>query len=38
MYAVGRGEYGELGILLITVMLIGLVVPVAVIALFGRRV
>lgn len=38
MFAVGRGEYGELGVLLITVMLIGLVVPVAVIALLGRRI
>ena len=27
MYAVGRGEYGELGVLLITVTVIGLVVP-----------
>ena len=38
MYAVGRGEYGELGMLLITVMVIGLVVPVAAIAILGRRV
>ena len=38
MYAVGRGDYGELGVLLITVTLIGLVVPVAAIAIFGRRV
>jgi hypothetical protein len=38
MFAVGRGEYGELGILLITVMLIGLVVPVTAIAILGRRV
>ncbi len=38
MYAVGRGDYGELGVLLITVTLIGLIVPVTVIAIFGRRV
>ena len=38
MYAVGRGDYGELGVLLITVTLIGLIVPVGVIAIFGRRV
>ena len=38
MYAVGRGEYGELGVLLITVTVIGLVVPLAAILLFGRRV
>jgi hypothetical protein len=38
MYAVGRGDYGELGVLLITVTVIGLVVPLAAIALFGRKV
>jgi BT1 family protein len=38
MYAVGRGEYGELGVLLITVTVIGLVVPLTAILLFGRRV
>jgi len=38
MYAVGRGEYSELGVLLITVTAIGLIVPVAMILLFGRRV
>ncbi len=38
MYAVGRGDYGELGVLLVTVMVIGLVVPVAAIAILGRRV
>ncbi len=38
MYAVGRGDYAELGVLLITVTLIGLIVPVTVIAIFGRRV
>ena len=38
MYAVGRGDYGELGVLLITVTVIGLVVPLTAILLFGRRV
>ena len=38
VFPVARGEYGELGALLITVMLIGLIVPVTVIAIFGRRV
>jgi hypothetical protein len=37
MYEVGRGEYGELGVLLITVTAIGFIVPVSVILLFGRR-
>jgi hypothetical protein len=35
---VGRGEYELLGMLLITVVVIGLVVPVTAIALLGRRV
>jgi hypothetical protein len=38
MFPVGRGDYGELGLLLILATAIGLVVPVAAIALFGRRV
>jgi BT1 family protein len=38
MFAVGRGEYGELGVLLIIVTVIGLVVPLTAILLFGRRV
>ena len=38
MFAVGRGDYGELGVLLITVTVIGLVVPLTAILLFGRRV
>jgi hypothetical protein len=38
MFAVGRGEYGELGALLIIVTVIGLVVPLTAILLFGRRV
>jgi hypothetical protein len=37
-FPVGRGNYGELGVLLIVVTVIGLVLPVAAIALFGRRV
>jgi hypothetical protein len=35
---VGRGDYDQLGLLMITVTVIGLVLPVAVIVLFGRRV
>ena len=35
---VGRGDYQELGLLLITVTVLGLVVPVAAIVAFGRRV
>jgi hypothetical protein len=35
---VGRGSYGELGPLLITAALLGLLIPLAAIALFGRRV
>jgi len=38
MYAVGRGDYDELGVLLITVTVLGLVVPLTAILLFGRRV
>ena len=38
MFAVGRGDYGELGVLLIAVTVIGLVVPLTAILLFGRRV
>lgn len=37
-YAVGRGDYAELGVLLITVTVIGLVVPLTAILLFGRKV
>jgi hypothetical protein len=38
IFPIERGDYGELGMLLIVVTVLGLVVPVAVIALFGRRV
>jgi hypothetical protein len=38
IFAVSRGEYGELGVLLIIVTAIGLVVPLTAILLFGRRV
>jgi hypothetical protein len=38
MFAVGRGDYGELGVLLIAVTAIGLVLPLTVILAFGRRV
>jgi len=38
MFVVARGEYGELGLLLITVTVLGLVVPLTAILVFGRRV
>jgi hypothetical protein len=38
IFVVGRGQYGELGPLLISVVLIGFILPVGVIALFGRKV
>jgi hypothetical protein len=38
VFVVGRGNYSELGALLITAVLLGLVIPLAAIALFGRRV
>jgi hypothetical protein len=38
MFPVGRGDYGELGVLLIVVTAFGFILPVAAIALFGRRV
>jgi hypothetical protein len=38
IFTVGRGDYGELGMLLIVVTAIGFLVPVGVIALLGRRV
>jgi hypothetical protein len=38
IFVIGRGDYAELGHLLITAATIGLVVPLAVILVFGRRV
>ena len=38
IFVVGRGDYAELGPLLIAAALLGLVIPLAAIALFGRRV
>ena len=38
VFVVQRGDYGELGPLLITAAALGLVIPLAAIALFGRRV
>jgi hypothetical protein len=35
---VGRGEYGELGYLLLTVAGLGVIIPIGAIALFGRRI
>jgi len=37
-FVVGRGDYAELGPLLITAALLGLLIPLAAIALLGRRV
>ena len=38
IFTVGRGNYDELGMLLIVVTMLGFLVPVAAIVLFGRRV
>jgi hypothetical protein len=38
IFVVSRGVYGELGMLLITAVALGLAIPLAAIALFGRRV
>jgi len=38
IFSVGRGDYGELGILLLVVTALGFIVPVTAIALLGRRV
>jgi hypothetical protein len=38
IFVVGRGDYAELGPLLIIAALLGLTIPLAAIALFGRRV
>jgi hypothetical protein len=38
IFVVGRGNYTELGSLLITAALLGLLIPIAAITLFGRRV
>jgi BT1 family len=38
VFVVGRGDYAELGSLLIAATVIGLVIPIAAIALFGRRI
>ena len=38
IFVVQRGDYAELGPLLVAVTLIGLTLPVAAIALFGRRI
>ena len=38
IYVVQRGEYSELGMLLIVAVALGLIIPLAAIALFGRRV
>jgi hypothetical protein len=38
IFVVGRGDYAELGPLLITAVTLGLVIPLGAIALFGRRI
>jgi hypothetical protein len=38
MMTVGRGDYGELGVLLIIVTALGVIIPVGAIALFGRKI
>jgi hypothetical protein len=38
IFVVQRGEYSELGLLLITATALGLLLPLAAIALFGRKV
>jgi hypothetical protein len=38
IFTVGRGQYDELGVLLVTVASLGFIIPVAVIALLGRKV
>jgi BT1 family len=38
VFSVGRNDYGELGGLMIAVAVLGLLIPVGAIALFGRRV
>jgi hypothetical protein len=38
VFTVGRGDYGELGILLVIVTVLGFVIPVGVIALLGRKI
>ena len=37
-FTVGRGDYGELGALLLTVAALGFLIPIAAIAAFGRRI
>jgi BT1 family len=37
-FTVGRGDYGELGVLLVTVTALGFLIPVGTIALLGRKV
>jgi hypothetical protein len=38
IFVVGRGQYSELGLLLICVVALGLIIPLTAIALFGRRI
>ncbi|HKA75146.1 MAG TPA: hypothetical protein VKE26_25315 [Xanthobacteraceae bacterium] len=38
LFTVGRGDYGELGVLLVIVAVVSFALPLAAIALFGRRI
>jgi hypothetical protein len=38
IYPVQRGDYGELGVLLLTAAALGFIIPMAAIVLFGRRI
>jgi len=37
VFVVGRGQYGELGPLLVWAIVLGFVIPVGIIMLFGRK-
>lgn len=38
IFTIGRGEYGELGLLLMIAAVLGFIVPIVAIALFGRKI
>jgi hypothetical protein len=38
IFTVQRGDYSELGVLLLTAAALGFVIPMAAIVLFGRRI
>jgi hypothetical protein len=37
LFVIARGDYGELGVLLITTIVLGLVMPLAALTLWGRQ-